>query len=301
MYRHQRTLVALSGTPTDRAVVSYARLFAALGFTRHFHFVHVRTPSQIVGDSRDEASVLRACKELVGEVFTGPLPNVSTSCHVLVGVRVDQLIEFIVNQQCDMAVLGHRKARSGQRSLARRLAMIASCSVLMVPEGAPIAISEVMAPVDFSDHSADSAQVAAAIAQAAGLRRCVVTHVFSDPSVIRYDDHTDEIRRNEQAAFDEFIAPLDRHGVQLRPYILEGNNVAGTILHAAKQRSTDLLVMSTRGRSRAASTLLGSVTNQVMIESPIAVLVVKHFGAMMNLFQALQERRFWTHEGPKTN
>lgn len=301
MYRHQRTLVALSGTATDRAVVDYARLVATLGFARHFHFVHVRTPSQVVSDARDEASLLAACEELVGEVFVGLPPNVSTSCHVLVGVRIDQLIEFIVSQQCDMVVLGHRRARSGQRSLARRLAMVASCSVLMVPEGAPISISEIMAPVDFSDHSADAARVAAAIAQAAGLRRCVVAHVFSDPSVIRYDEHTEAIRGDEQAAFDKFIAPIDSHGVRMEPHLVEGNNVAGTILHAAKQRATDLLVMSTRGRSRAASILLGSVTNQVMTESPVAVLAVKHFGAMMHLFQALKEGRFWTHKDPKTN
>lgn len=301
MYRHQRTLVALSGTAADRAVVRYARLFASLGFTRHFHFVHVRTPSQIVSDPQDEASVLRMCESLVREAFDPPLPNVSTSCHVLVGVRVDQLLEFITNQRCDMAILGHRKARSGQRSLARRLAMIAPCSVLMVPEGAPVSITEIMAPVDFSDHSADSVEVAAAVAKAAGLRRCVVTHVYSDPAVIRYDDHDAEVRRNERAAFREFFTPIDRQGVEMTPHFLEGNNVAGTILHAAKQFSVDLLVMSTRGRSRAAAILLGSVTNQVIIESPVAVMAVKHFGSMMNLFGALKEGRFWTHPGPKTN
>ncbi len=301
MNRNQRTLVALSGTEADRALVRYARLLAERGFARHYHFLHVRTPAQIAGDPQQDREIMRSCENAVDELFGQPRPDVTFSCHVIVGVRVDQLIDFIASQRCDMVLLGHRKDRSGQRSLARRLAMVAPCSVWMVPEGAPITISEVMAPSDLSDHSADSVHVAAAIAKGAGLSRCVVTHVFSDPSVIRYDDHDSEIRNNEQKAFEKFIAPIDCHGIDMQPFFLEGNNIAGTILHAAQRYATDLLVMSTRGRSRAASILLGSVTSQVMTEAPIAVLAVKHFGAMMNLFQALKESHIWTQPDTKTN
>ncbi|MBM3994726.1 MAG: universal stress protein [Planctomycetes bacterium] len=300
MNRHQRTLVALSATPADRAVVSYARLFASLGFARHYHFVHVRTPDA-ASESKKAADVLRECEALVAEVFGKPNDDVSSSCHVLTGERLDELIEFITAQRCDMVLMGHRKESSGLGSLALRLVMIGPCSVLMIPEGAPVAISEIMAPADFSDHSADSVQVAACIAQAAQIPRCVVTHVFSDPAILRYEEHTAAIRRNEQAAFDRFIEPINSHGVEMVPYFLEGNNVAGTILYAAERYGSNLLVMNTRGRSRAASILLGSVTSQVMTESPIAVLAVKHFGAMMNLFQALKESMFWTQPDLKTN
>ena len=301
MNRHQRTLVALSDSPTDQGLVRYAQLQAKLGFARHYHFVHVRTPAQIAGDARPESQILRTMEELVGEHFGSANSRVTTSCHVLTGVRVDQLLEFISAQRCDLVLLGHRKDRSGQRSLARRLAMIAPSSVWMVPEGAPLTLSEIMAPTDLSDHSADSVHVAADIAKGAGLKRCVVTHIFSDPAIIRYDEHDDEVRKNEQAAFDKFIGPIDCQGIDMQPYFMEGYNIAHTILHAAKEYGSDLLVMSTRGRSRAASILLGSVTSQVMTESPIAILAVKHFGAMMNLFQALKESRIWTQNDPKTN
>jgi len=299
--RHQRTLVALSGTEADRPLVAYARLLAGLGFARHYHFVHVRTPARIVADQQSDAQLLAACEALVAKDFAAAQSDVTASCHVVVGVRVDSLIEFIAHHRCDLVLLGHRASRSGQRSLARRLAMIAPCSVWMVPEGAPVAISGIMAPIDFSDHAADSVEVAAAIARAAGLREISATHVFADPTMIRYDEHLDEIRKNEQAAFEQFIAPIDRHGVRVEPTFVEGYNVARTILHCAKQRGADLLVMNTRGRSQAASILLGSVTTQVMVEAPIAVFAVKHFGAVMNLFQALQQSQFWMRRNPKTN
>jgi SulP family sulfate permease len=72
-------------------------------------------------------------------------------------------------------------------------------------------------------------------------------------------------------------------------------------VRVAAQHEADLIVMSTRGRSRAASILLGSVATQVMIEAPVALLAVKHYGAMMNLFQALQQSQFWARRNPKTN
>jgi len=301
MNRNLRTLVALSATEIDRALVEYARILASMGFARHYHFVHIRTPASIAADLKNEAQVLKECENLVSEIFSGPGLAVTFSCHVIVGVRVDDLIGFATQQRCDMVLLGHRKSHSGQRSLARRLAMIAPCSVWLVPEGAPVSIANIMAPIDFSDHAADSLEVATSIAKGAGLAECTALHVFSDPSTIRYDEHLAEIRKNEQDSFKKFIATLDRHGVNVEPMFVEGNKVARTILHFAERSKSDLLVMNTRGRSQAASILLGSVTTQVMIESPIAVLAVKHFGAMMNLFQALQQSQFWTRNSPKTN
>ena len=301
MNRHQRTLVALSGTETDRSLVAYARLLASLGFARHYHFVHVRNPSQEGEAGRREVQAPAVCEQVVHDAFRDVPGKISHSCHELAGVRVDGLLEFISQQRCDLTLLGHRKDRSGQRSLARRLAMIAPCSVLMLPEGAPVSISEIVAPTDFSRHSADSLEVAVSIAKAARLKRCLAVHVFSDPAILRYEEHVDEIRVHEQEAFNRFMESVDRQGIEVDPYFVEGNNVARTILYAAERQGADLLVMSTRGRSQAASILLGSVTTQVMVESPRAVLAVKHFGAMMNLFEALKESRFWLTRDPKTN
>ncbi len=244
---------------------------------------------------------MQKCKQMVHDVFGSQTTDAFFSHHLLSGVRIDQLIEFSVTHECDLAVVGHRKSRSGQRSLARRLAMIAPCSVWLVPEGAYVSISKVLAPIDFSDHAADSLEVATAIAKAAGLEECVAAHVFSDPSTVRYDERVDEIRSREDEAFKTFIASIEQHGVTVEPTYVEGNNVAGTLLYTAKRQAADLIVMSTRGRSRAASILLGSVTNQLMGETPVAMLAVKHSGAMLKLFDALQETKAWMQKNPKTN
>jgi nucleotide-binding universal stress UspA family protein len=293
-------MVCLSGGASDRQIVSYAAKLAELGYTRHFHFVHIHDVAKPVV-SEMGTSPAGYLESLVAELFRPERSNVSSSCHVLSGDRIDRLIEFSVEQQCDLALLGHRASRSGQRRLARRMAMIAPCSVLMLPEKAPLSIQTVMAPTDLSEHSADSVRVAAAIAKAAGLDRCIVTHVYSDPSVIRYEEHKETLEKSEEASLRDFVAKIGDTGVALEAHLVEGNKIAESILFAAEQRGADLLVVNTRGRSKAAAILLGSVTSQLLAESPIAVLAVKHFGSMLNLFQALKEQRFLARENPQTN
>jgi nucleotide-binding universal stress UspA family protein len=200
-----------------------------------------------------------------------------------------------------LIVLGHRRARSGRRSLARRLAMVAPASVWLVPEGSPAKIDDILVPIDFSDHSADAVAVAAAIARARGLGSIRAVHVFFDPSTIRYDEHVEEIRGQEEAAFERFIEPIDRQGVDVEPVFIEGTRTARDILSHAERSGTDLIVMNTRGRSHAAGVLLGSVTSDTMQGTKIPLLAVKHFGSRMTLREALVNHRIWDQPAPKMN
>jgi nucleotide-binding universal stress UspA family protein len=179
--------------------------------------------------------------------------------------------------------------------------MVSPSSVWLVPEGSPPKISNVLVPIDFSDHSADAMAVAIEIARAAGMERLRAVHVFFDPSTIRYDEHVAEIRGQEEAAFERFMAPIDRQGVEVEPVFIEGTRTAEDILRLADHSDTDLVVMNTRGRSRAASVLLGSVTSDSMAATKIPLLAVKHFGGRMTLREALVNHRIWDQPSPKTS
>lgn len=301
MKRHQRFLVALSDGDSDIDLIRYAALVGGLGIGRVFMFVHVRTPGQSAEGPRTDAEVQLHMQGLIEEHFGSPRPDVVSSCDIMVGVRVDQLIDYAVRNRCDTIMLGHRRSRSGQRALAQRIASVSPCSVWMVPEGCAVSISKVLAPIDFSDHSADSLAGAIEICRAAGLNECLAAHVYFDPSSIRYEEHVEAIRHHEQEAFVKFIDTVDRHGVEVLAKFIEGAKVGSTILYAAERYGADLLVMSTRGRSRAAAVLLGSVTSEVFRQTPIPLLAVKHGSAMMTLFDVLKEASFWERSNPKTN
>jgi nucleotide-binding universal stress UspA family protein len=165
----------------------------------------------------------------------------------------------------------------------------------------PDRLSSILAPVDFSSHSRDALSLATSIAAARGLKQCLALHVFFDPSTVRYDEHIDEIRGKEEAAFENMLAATDCHGIHVESLFEESTNVSQTIVRVAEQHGADLIVMNTRGRSRAAAVFLGSVTSDTLAGTHVPLLAVKHFGSRMTIVEALLNHRFWEERAPKMN
>lgn len=301
MCHFQRILVPLSMSEPDTGLLRYAAAVVRLGVTGAVRFVHVATSATMAADPLTLGDIRKKMEEVVDEQFGQPPDGVAVDFRVDQGPRIDKLVEASIEHQADVILLGHRKARSGQRSLARRLAMVTPCSVWLVPEGSSDRIERILAPIDLSRHSADSLGIATALARLLGIDACEALHVFFDSSTIRYDEHIAEVRGKEQQVLGDFLAGVNTHGVSVEPTLIESSRPAEAILRRAQQSQADLIVMSTRGRSAAAAILLGSVTAQTMAEAPMPVLAVKHFGAHLNLFEALKASRFWSRPNPKTN
>lgn len=285
MQLYRNILVAWACAEADQGLLKYAAMLGSLGTDANFHLVHVlppeakSSPEDILGRMSNEAS---NAGEIAGKL----------SCAVLRGDRLDALLKFAAAERVDLLLLGHSRDRSGRRSLARRLAMKASFSVWLVPEGCPAKLEKILAPVDFSPRAGDALEVATALAASARLDECYGLHVRFNPAAVMFDEYQEIEMTGEENAFAIFVARINLHGVDVKPIFEEGPNVASTIRRVAQERQCDLIVMGTRGRSPAASILLGSETEQTMIESTIPVLAVKHFGARLRLLQVLFEECF---------
>lgn len=103
------------------------------------------------------------------------------------------------------------------------------------------------------------------------------------------------------SALQKFISSIQNYGVNVEPQVEEGSNVARTILRIADEQHFDLVVLSTRGRSRAASILLGSEASQVIMEARVPVLAIKHQGAQLNFLKALASSEIWRSPSHVTN
>ncbi len=80
----------------------------------------------------------------------------------------------------------------------------------------------------------------------------------------------------QQADLDRRLrAAADRvpDDLPLTTRLLDGDP-AREILRAAREGSHDLIVLGSRGRGRVTAALLGSVSNRVMHDSPVPVMVV---------------------------
>ncbi len=294
-------IVGLSLSEHDAHLLSYAAMLAGLGIGKKFQFVHVVTPQLARPGSVDHAEVLRQMQAEVSQPFGHLADRVQCTFDVREGVRLDQMLAFIEQYPSDLVLVAHRPLSHGRQSLAKRLAKICPTSVWMVPHQAPCQIARVLAPIDFSSHSADALCLATKVAKLAGASECLALHVYYDSSMIRYDETIEEDLHHEEDAFEKFIEPIDLHDVNVTPIFDEESDITKAILRIASEQQSDLIVMSTRGRSPAASVLLGSETSQILMDSPIPVLALKHRGAFLNLFQVLTDHKTWSHAEPKAN
>ena len=283
----RRIVVPVGNVQDDEGLLRYAAMVCRLAPGAEVHCLHVAVRSSVFPElQRVEKEWDELCKRCEDPCGQGGI-----RFHTVEGDVTDEVLRFAANLKAELIVMGATRRAGARRSLARRLAMNAPCSVWVVPHGSPARIRNVLAPIDFSVRAADALNVATSVAASAGLEECAALHVFFNSAAVTYEDYDRILRDNEETAFQIFAARIDLHEVHVKPRFVEAPHASHAILRIAAETKADLIVMGTRGRSRSASVLLGSETDQTLRSTHIPVLAVKHFGARMRLLQALLERR----------
>ena len=291
----------------DRHLLSYASWLAEKELAKNFKIIHVLN----VRTNIDRNKAIETIKDYIDEYFLESRDSVDF--EIRKGNSLDELLVYLNNHHSDLVIVGHHSRAGGKRSLARRLAMLSPCSVLMIPDNSTKKVSKILATTDFSDNSIDTIDVSSELAFSFGLEDCLVLHVCIDSLNSHYDEHFIEISGVEEKAFLQFFdrcrrrknekrqSSFEADKVNLIPVFVEDSSVANGILKAAKNENCDLIVMNTRGRSTAASILLGSDTSQTFMLSSIPILAVKHRGSSMSFIEAIMEKEMWSNTEPKIN
>ena len=273
----RRILLPLSGRETDKGLLCYAAMLSRVLGSPDIRCLHV---------ARDpDSGVLRAeFERRIAHAIPG------SRCDFVEGDILDSILATAADYQADLILIGHASRRR-RRSLARRLAGEAPCSVWMAPEGSAATIRRILVPIDFSQRSADTLAAATALAAAAGLDECFALHVDFNDVLVSFDEFDELLAEDRDRAFGLFIAPIDLHDVWVKPIFVDSARVAEAIVRAAAEQTCDLIVMGTRGRSPSAAVLLGSETEQCIMTTGTPLLAVNHFGARLSLLGALRDER----------
>ncbi|MBI4906682.1 MAG: universal stress protein [Acidobacteria bacterium] len=206
------------------------------------------------------------------------------------GNVLDELLSAAQELNVDLIIAGDAPKGDKHRSLVRRLAMQAPCSVMMTTGTALRGVSRILAPVDFSDCSADALRTAASLAVEWKAASVTPLHIYFEGAVATYEEHEVEAAESEDLSLQRFVARKAQARVLYEPMTVESPHIAETIVRVASEGKYDLIVMGTHGRSPSSAILLGSHAEKVFLESKVPVLGVKHFGAKMPLREAF---RLW--------
>ncbi len=302
MYRYKHIGVAVQLDGDDGSILEYAAMISHMAGSNAVDFLYVADHLDIPEDLRDKYPDLLdpadVCEkdrlaEVVEAGFQGHEGTQITS-GVIEGKPLKELLGFVHEKNLDLILVRRKQGCPASALLAERLARKAPCSVLIVPDGSPPQIDHVLVPVDFSGHSRDAVDVAAAFASSAHLPQITCLHVYHVPlgygkTGISYEDFAESMEHNSEREYHSFIEGCNLQGVEASPQFELEKHPGEAIQLAAKKDGTDLVVIGARGRSASAAVLLGSLTEQLIHSSEIPVLAVKDKGAGMSLVEALLE------------
>jgi nucleotide-binding universal stress UspA family protein len=135
----------------------------------------------------------------------------------------------------------------------------------------------ILCPVDFSEASRSALSYAAAIADHFGAHLTVLS--VDDPLLAEAaaaaglsPGLADETRCELQRFCSEALSHR-RAGARTIDYLVATGKPALEILRVARELKTDLIVISSRGRSGLRKMFLGSTTERVLREAPVPVLI----------------------------
>ncbi len=142
---------------------------------------------------------------------------------------------------------------------------------------------KILVPLDGSPLAEAALPPVVELAQCTGakiiLLRVLLTPVYeymrTDPVVATVTAEAREINRDEVQNYLEYMAAgLRQKGLTVETQVCEGP-IADAILDYAESIHTDLIAMSTHGRSGLARWLIGSVADKVVHAATMPVLLVR--------------------------
>jgi nucleotide-binding universal stress UspA family protein len=137
-------------------------------------------------------------------------------------------------------------------------------------------VEKILAPTDLSELSAVGMEYALELARGWGAE-VTVYHVANAAELANYKAYSmEDLLDKHRKSLDQF---LNDHFAELLPLVevrqkVEVGSPATNILEEAESEGTDLIVMSTHGRTGLAHMLMGSVTEQVVRNASCPVFSV---------------------------
>jgi nucleotide-binding universal stress UspA family protein len=138
----------------------------------------------------------------------------------------------------------------------------------------------ILVPVDFSDATAPAVEQASRLAEAMSARLVLLHVAAPEPEFIGYDPGPPSVRQQVAAELTEEhrrVQALERsiegRGLDVTALAVQGYPVE-KILDEAVRRRADLIVMGSHGHGMLRTLLVGSVTEGVLRDATIPVLIV---------------------------
>ncbi|MEB2773736.1 universal stress protein [Algoriphagus sp. D3-2-R+10] len=206
---------------------------------------------------------------------------------------LDTLIRWAKIKDVDLIIMGRKETLEGSGSLAKGITKKAPCSVLLLQEKKPIGnLKKIMIPTDFSDHTDLMYNFGERISEELGAE-LIPVHLYEVPHGYSktgksYEEFAEIMKENAKKDYRRFITKFGHKDVECRFILFEGDTQGKALVEEARKLGADMILLGSRGKTRSAAILLGSVAEKVVLaNNALPMLIFKKKGETIGFFEAL--------------
>lgn len=297
-------MVCLDLSEMDESLLKFTTYIARTMGSDSIYFIHVAQSLDMPEEVRNKYPDLFAPvdetlkKEMefnIQQHFKAP-ENCTTEIMVREGNATDIILKLAEQKDADLLVLGRKIGFSGKGILPAKIAKVAHLSVLLVPEMLPRIMDRILVPVDFSKHSLLALQQAMKIKEASEIPveiSCFNTYRLPAGwhSTGKSQEEFAEIMKGH--AIKDYQNFLKKAGPEFQEvachFVLNNeNNPVQKIYQQAVSLQADIIILGSKGKTAAASALMGSTAERLAdYDKHIPLLVVKDKNENIGFLQAL--------------
>lgn len=315
MYKYNKILVGLDQTEMDKDLIKGAHDICKLSGSKVVFFVNVIREIQIpenlqkeFPDILDKAIEERKDKlrETINEHFTAEDVQVVVNVIVEQGSVTKALLKHTVKDGIDLIILGRKNEKKGGGVLINRIARRVGCSLLILPKGTKVDLSNVLVPTDFSNYSKSAMEKAVTLVRKAAKvnkaktstsQKIVVQNVYQVPVGYHYTgksfkDFSEIMKAHAKNDFANFSKSFNLENITLEQlYTLDkDDDIISDIYKTAKKVKSSLIVIGAKGLTATTALFIGSKAEKlIQVDTEIPMLVVRPKGKTAGFMEYLKE------------
>ncbi len=306
MYLIKKLIVCLDQTPLDKTLVEYASFIAKVNQTKKIYFANVIKNLSIPKEVLEEfpnlvENMINERKEAMEKVVQENFPEIkglSISYVVKEGNLSKKILKLAEEKSADMIVIGRKVELPGTGVASQRLARRASCSLLIVPEGAKPKLTKLLVPSDFSDYSKDALEEAVMIVEKhGGTAEIVCQNVFNVPSGYHFtgkslEEFTEIMKMHAEINYKKFIKKIDTKGIRITPIYTQDDDddPVQEIVSKALEIEADGIIIGAKGRTAATALFIGSMAERlIQYNDSLPLLVTRPKGKNAGILDYILE------------
>lgn len=297
-------MVCLDLSEMDESLIRFTSFVAQKMNSDRLYFVHVAPtfdmPEEIRKNYPDlfapvDETLRKEIEFSVEQFFKAP-EDCSLEIVVREGNASDKILQIAEQKDIDLLVLGKKIGFTGEGVLPSKLAKIAHCSVLLVPEILPRVMDRILVPLDFSNHSKLAMRQAMKIKESSEIPVEISgIHIYRLPAGWHTtgkskQEFAEIMKKHAQNDYKKFLKELgaEYQHIPCTFKLDSGNHTAQTIYQQAVKEQSDIIILGSKGKTAAATVLMGSTTERLAdYDKNIPLLVVKDKNENINFLQAL--------------